>query len=61
MSRIGFLRGLALLAGAVGIACLDLPALLRRSAAAGAAAGADASPAAPPAITPPTRSVKRRG
>jgi hypothetical protein len=60
MSRAGFLRHLALLAGALGFAGLALPALFRRT---GVPAGPDpdSRPAAPPAITPPTRSVKRRG
>jgi len=60
MSRARFLGGLALLAGALGLTGVDLPALVRR---AGPPVDPDPAsrPAAPPAITPPTRSVKRRG
>ncbi|MGA2082930.1 MAG: hypothetical protein ABSH53_20285 [Holophaga sp.] len=60
MSRAGFLKNLALLAGAFGLAGLELPALFRRG---GGLPGPDPGPrpAAPSAITPPTRSVKRRG
>ena len=54
MSRTGFVRNLALLAGAAAIAFLDLPGLLRRGPSR-PRSGSGPSP------TPPDRSVKRRG
>jgi len=60
MSRAGFLKKLALLAGAFGLAGSALSAL---SLPGGGPSRPDSGPrpAAPPAIHPPTRSVKRRG
>ena len=64
MSRTAFLRNLALLGGAIGVAGLDLPALLglgRAVPAPGRDPDAERLSAAPATITPPARSVKRRG
>lgn len=58
IGRLGFLRRLALAAGALGLGLLPRLRLPRPGTG---DAGPASRPAATPALTPPTHSVKRRG
>lgn len=58
ISRLGFLRRLAMVAGALGLGLRPWPGWPRPGAD---APGPAPRPSATPALTPPSHSVKRRG